>query len=292
MSPRDDGRGDRGDGCSRRGFVRAALAGVAGAVVPLGGARAGAFASDVLQVWSCGGLSEGMQELNAAYQRRAAVRIDYTGAFAGALGKSLLGSAHTDVFAGRVLDLARKLRQAGKMAAFRPLCFTSYVLVTPRGNPAGVRSIEDLARPGVRVILAPDASPPGGQAVQGILKKAGVAEAAAKNCVVRGSCVQRTVAQLAAGEGDVSIVERRLTRLREHAGKLEVLPIPEALFPPGPLTFTIGAMNAARDRALADDYVAYATSPEGQAFLERAGFIPACSDDGKRLVEKLGVHDE
>jgi molybdate transport system substrate-binding protein len=281
----------RDDGCSRRGFVRAALGGVAGALVPLGGARAASFSTDVLQVWSCGGLSEGMRELNAAYGRRAGVRIHYTGAFAAALGKSLLGSAHTDVFAGRVLELARKLRQAGKMASFRPLCFTRYVLVTPRGNPAGIRSIEDLARPGVRVVLAPDASPPGGQAVQGILKKAGIAEAAAKNCVVRGSCVQRTVAQLAAGEGDVSIVELRLTRLPEYASKLEVLPIPEALFPPGPLTFTIGRMHAAKDRALAEDYVAYTTSPEGQAFLERAGFIPAAADEGRRFVESLGVHD-
>jgi molybdate transport system substrate-binding protein len=195
------------------------------------------------------------------------------------------------VFGGRVLDLARKLRAAGRMAYFRPLCFTSYVLVTPRGNPAGVRSVEDLARPGVRVVLAPEASPPGGQASLGILKAAGVLEAAMRNAVVKGSCVQRTTAQLAAGEGDVSIVERRLTRLPEFEGRLDVVPIPEALFPAGPLTFTIGVMNEARDRALADDYVAHATSAEGQAFLERGGFIPASSDEGRRLVEKFGVRD-
>jgi molybdate transport system substrate-binding protein len=248
-------------------------------------------AGGVLQVWSCGGLSEGFAELNEAYARRAGVRVDYTGAFAAALGKSLLGGARTDVFGGRVLDLARKLREAGRMAYFRPLCFTSYVLVTPRGNPAGVRSVEDLARPGVRVVLAPDASPPGGQAVQAILKAAGLADRVGGNVVVRGSCVQRTVAQLAAGEGDASIVERRLACRRELQGKLEVLPIPEALFPAGPLAFTLGVMTEARDRALADDYVAFATSPEGQAFLERAGFVPACSDEGRRLVEKLGVKD-
>jgi molybdate transport system substrate-binding protein len=270
--------------------VRAALAGAVGAALAPRGARA-APAGGVLQVWSCGGLAEGFGELNAAFERRAGVRVDYTGAFAAALGKSLLGGARTDVFGGRVLDLARKLREAGQMAYFRPLCFTSYVLVTPRGNPAGVRSIEDLARPGVRVVLAPEASPPGGQAVQAILKAAGIAERVGANTVVRGSCVQRTVTQLAAGEGDASIVERRLTCRADLAGKLEVHPIPEALFPPGPLTFTLGVMTGARDRALADDYVAFATSPEGQGFLERAGFVPAASAEGRRLVEKLGVRD-
>lgn len=287
MSARDG----QGGGCSRRGFVRGVLAGAAGALLPGAEARGRASVTDALQVWSCGGLAEAFGALNAAYQRRAGVRIEYTGAFAAALGKSLLGGARTDVFAGRVLDLARKLREAGMMASFAPLCFTRYVLVVPRGNPARVRTIEDLARPGVRVVLAPEASPPGGQAVQAILKNAGIAAEVAPNVVVRGSCVQRTAARLAGGEGDASIVEQRIACRPELAGRLEVLPIPEALFPPGPLAFTIGAMSGARDRALADDYVAFATSPEGQGFLARAGFVPAASDEGRALVERLGVRD-
>jgi molybdate transport system substrate-binding protein len=291
-SPRRPGCGGPRDG-SRRGFVRAALVGIAGAALPLERAHGGAgpFDGRRLQVWSCGGLAETFQQLNAAYERRSGARLEYTGAFAAALGKSLLGSGRTDVFGGRVLDLARKLRAADRMAWFRPLCFTSYVLVTPRGNPAGIRSVADLARPGVRVVLAPDASPPGGQAALGILKAAGVVEGALRNAVVKGSCVQRTTAQLVAGEGDVSVVERRISRMREFDGKLEVIPIPEELFPPAPLTFTIGVMNEARDRALAEDYVAYATSAEGQAFLDRGGFIPAASAEGQRLVAKWGVRD-
>jgi hypothetical protein len=101
------------------------------------------------------------------------IKISYTGAFAAALGKSLLGSATIEVFGGRVLDLAKKLKSSGKMVYFKPLCFTSYVMVTPIANPAGIEKIEDMARPGVRVVLAPDASPPGGQAALNLLKKAG-----------------------------------------------------------------------------------------------------------------------
>jgi molybdate transport system substrate-binding protein len=32
------------------------------------------------------------------------------------------------------------------------------VMVTPKGNPAGIERIEDMAKPEVRVALAPDAS--------------------------------------------------------------------------------------------------------------------------------------
>jgi molybdate transport system substrate-binding protein len=46
------------------------------------------------------------------FQKKTGVEIAYTGAFAAALGKSLLANATTDVFAGRVLDLAKKLRKS------------------------------------------------------------------------------------------------------------------------------------------------------------------------------------
>jgi molybdate transport system substrate-binding protein len=149
---------------TRRTFLKSAVATIVGATLPIAPSRAGAFSQANLQVWSCGGLAEAFMPANEVYEKRTGIKVAYTGAFAAALGKSLLGGATTDVFGGRVLDLAKKLRQAGKMLYFKPLCFTSYVMVTPKGNPAGIQEIKDMARPGVRVVLAPDASPPGGQA--------------------------------------------------------------------------------------------------------------------------------
>jgi molybdate transport system substrate-binding protein len=277
------------DSTSRRTFLKTALVSTIGAVFT--SSPAGAFSQSDLQVWSCGGLAEAMIPANAVFEKRTGVKISYTGAFAAALGKSLLGSARTEVFAGRVLDLAKKLREAGKMEYFKPLCFTSYVMVTPKGNPAGIKAIEDIVKPGVRVVLAPEASPPGGQAVQVLLKKAGIEEMVMKNTVIRGSCVQRTMEDVISAKGDVSIVELRITRMREFAGKMDVVPIPEKFFPPPPLTFTIGVMKDARDRGLADAYVEFGTSATGQAFFERQGFISCLSDKGRELIEKLGVKD-
>lgn len=278
----------------RRTFLKTvagcAVGAAASGIAPVW-AVTGTFKEKHLQVWSCGGLAEAMMPAHRLYEERTGVTINYTGAFAAALGKSLLGSAQTEVFAGRVLDLAKKLRQAGKMAYFKPLCFTSYVLVTPKGNPGKIEQIGDLARPGVRLVLAPDASPPGGAAALAVLKKAGIFDQAMKNTVERGTCVQRVMDTLLAGKGDVSIVELRITRMAEFAGKLEVITIPAAFFPPPPLTFTVGVMKYAKDRALADDFVNFLTSPEGQAFFEAQGFIPALSAKGQELIEKLGVKD-
>jgi molybdate transport system substrate-binding protein len=224
---------------SRRVFLKSALVSTIAAAVPAGVSRGAAFTQDNLEVWSCGGLAEAFMPANQLYEKRTGVKISYTGAFAAALGKSLLGSATTEVFGGRVLDLAKKLRESGKMVYFKPLCFTSYVMVTPKGNPRNIEDINDMARPGVRVVLAPDASPPGGQATQVILKKAGILDAAMKNAVVLGSCVQRAMEDIIGGRGDVSIVELRITRMPDFQGKMEVLPIPEEFFPPPPLAFTM-----------------------------------------------------
>lgn len=276
---------------TRRAFLLSATAAAATAAVPAAAEAGKEAGGDVLQVWSCGGLAEAFMPANAAFKEKTGVQIAYTGAFAAALGKSLLGSATTDVFAGRVLGLAKKLREADKMVYFKPLCFTSYVMVTPKGNPAGISDIKDLAKPGVKVILAPEASPPGGQAVTGLLKKAGVVDKAMQNAVIKGSCVQRTMEQVISGKGDVSVVEYRLTRMPAFRDKTEILPIPAQYFPPPPLTFTIGVMKNAKNRELAERYLNFITSDEGQRYFEQAGFIPAISPEGRELTKSMGVHD-
>ena len=265
--------------------------GLLGAALGAAPRPAAAAQGDPLRVWSCGGLAEAFMPANANYEKKTGTQVAYTGAFAAALGKSLLGSATTDVFAGRVLGLAKKLRKAGKMAYFVPLCFTSYVVVTPKGNPAGIKGIEDLARDGVRVIQAPEASPPGGQAVTVLYKKAGILPQVHKNTIIAGTCVQRSLEELIQGKGDAAVVELRLTRMPLFKDKAEIIPIPAKFFPPPPLTFTVGVMNSAADRDKADRFVRYITSPEGQAYFEQIGFIPAISPKGQELVKKLGVHD-
>jgi molybdate transport system substrate-binding protein len=275
----------------RRAFLTTAAGAAAGVTMPAALSAAPSFRQNSLQVWACGGLAEAFIPANQQYKSKTGIDIAFTGAFAAALGKSLLGSATTEVFAGRVLALAQKLRKADKMVHFKPLCFTSYVMVTPKGNPAGISDIKDLAKSGIRVILAPNASPPGGEAITGLLKKAGVLDQAMKNAVIKGSCVQRTMEDLIKGKGDVSIVELRLTRMPLFQGKVDILPISEAFFPPGPLAFTIGVMKNAVDKELANHFIDFILSAEGQRFFEAAGFIPAVSDEGRRLVEKLGVKD-
>lgn len=282
---------NKGSNVNRRTFIKASGLALTGTLAtPLLG-RAASFKNDSLQVWSCGGLAEAFIPANAEFERVTGASIAYTGAFAAALGKSLLGSATTEVFAPRVLELSKKLKSVGKMLSFKPLCFTKYVLITPKGNPAGIRSIQDVARDGVRVILTPGASAPGGEATLIILKKAGVLEQAERNAVFRGDCVQTAMAELVKGKGDVAVMEQRLARLPSFQGKADTLDIPEQFIPGKPVPFTIGMMKWTRNRELAEHFIEFMLSERGRYHFEQAGFIHATSDEGQRLTEKYGAID-
>ena len=276
---------------SRRNFIKAAGVALTGSLLSPHLSFSNTFQGEQLQVWSCGGLAEAMIPANKLYEQITGCTIAYTGAFAGALGKSLLGNATTEVFAPRVLDLAKKLKAEGKMLLFKPLCFTKYVLITPRGNPAGIEGIQDLANPGIRVILSPNASPPGGAAAMLILQNAGVLEEAKENAVVMGDCVQRILPDVISGKGDVSLVELRLTCMPQFAGKVDIIDIPEEFIPSKPVPFTVGVMKWAKNRDLAEDYCNFVVSEKGQSFFNEAGFIPALSEEGERLIKRYGVHD-
>ncbi|MCL5123348.1 MAG: substrate-binding domain-containing protein [Deltaproteobacteria bacterium] len=276
---------------SRRSFLKASSLAATSGLLLSTDTFGSNFKGEYLQVWSCGGLAEAFIPANKAYEEETGCRIDYTGAFAGALGKSLLGDAKTEVFAPRVLKLAQKLKAQGKMLHFAPLCFTKYVLVTPKGNPAKIKSIQDLSKPGIRTVLSPNASPPGGEASTIILKKAGVLEQAQKNAVVVGDCVQRVVPDIIEGTGDAAVVELRLTKKAGFKDKMDVFDIPEEFFPPAPVTFVIGLMKWAHRNDLAEDFIKFIRSERGQAFFEMAGFIPALSVEGERLIHKYGVKD-
>lgn len=246
--------------------------------------------SDSLQVWSCGGLAEAMIPANTFFSGKYGYEIAYTGAFAGALGKSLLGGkAQTEVFAPRVLELAKKLKEQGKMVHYAPLCYTRYVLITPKGNPAHIENIKDLGRAGVKPVICPNASPPGGAAAMLILKKAGVTDPVIRNAVASGDCVQTSVPYVVSGKGDAMVVEYRVTRLPEFQDKVEVIDIPESYFPPPPIPFTIGLMKWAKDRERAEEYIRFILSDTGQKYFEESGFIPARSEQGERLTAKYGV---
>ena len=140
------------------------------------------------------------------------------------------------------------------------------VVIVPAGNPAGLGSLDDLGRPGIKLVLAAEGVPVGDYARE-MLANAGIADEALANVVSNEDDVKGVVQKVALGEADAGIVYRTdVTATVE--GDLEVIDVPadvnvEAVYP-------IAALAGAPDPAR--EFVAYVLGP-GQETLEAAGFL-------------------
>jgi molybdate transport system substrate-binding protein len=142
------------------------------------------------------------------------------------------------------------------------------VVITPTDNPAGVASIDDLANPGLQLVLAAPGVPVGDYSRES-LDAVGILADAEANVVSNEEDNASVVAKIVAGEGDAAIVYE--SDVSQAAGN-DVTSIEIAddvnVIATYPIATVVGAAHP--DQAAA--FVAYVTGPEGRATLERFGF--------------------
>jgi molybdate transport system substrate-binding protein len=145
------------------------------------------------------------------------------------------------------------------------------VVVTPQDDPASISSLQDLARPGVQVVLGAEGVPVGDYARE-VLQNAGISKQVLANVVSYEEDDASIVAKISAGEADAAIVYA--SDVSGPAGAdLRSISIPEAVNVVA--TYPIAVVTGSADATSARAFVAYVTGSAGQATLERFGFGPA-----------------
>ena len=71
----------------------------------------------------------------------------------------------------------------------KPVVYFTPVIMVPKGNPKNVRTVQDMARPGVRVALGHPEALAVGPLTKRILKRAGVWEKIRPNVVMEAGCI-------------------------------------------------------------------------------------------------------
>jgi molybdate transport system substrate-binding protein len=151
------------------------------------------------------------------------------------------------------------------------------VVILPTDNPAGIEQLVDIARPGVKVILA-DASVPAGNYARQVLDKIsqnpayneGFSQKVLANLVSNETDVKQVVAKVELGEADAGIV---YISDAVAAPQLKTIPIPDELNVTA--SYPVAVLQGAHEPLLAQAFVAYVLSPAGQAVLEKWGFMGA-----------------
>lgn len=142
------------------------------------------------------------------------------------------------------------------------------VIITPPDNPAGIESIEDLAEPGVQLVLGAEGVPVGDYAREA-LANAGIDAAALDNVVSNEPDNASVVAKVTSGEADAAIVYT--SDVSAAAGNdVAAIEIPDDVnvLATYPIAVVTGASNASG----AEAFLEYVTGREGQATLVQYGF--------------------
>ena len=235
--------------------------------------RAAAALALVLSLAACGGDAAAgdarLRVFAASSLSDVLPRIDpdatYNFAGSDALATQIREGAEADVFVSAGPRPARDLAAEGLLRDKRIAVFATnrLVLVTPRDDPAGVASFSDLARPGVRLVLA-DEGVPAGDYARDALVAAG-AEAALANVVSYEDDVKGVLGKVSLGEADAGVVYA--TDALAAGDEVRVVPIPAGLQPR--IEYLVGVVAGAK--------------PGAQGFVDRL-----LGEDGRRALEDAG----
>ena len=189
--------------------------------------------------------------------------------FAGSdqLALQIRQGAPADVFASASPKYAELAYRDGYV--LKPVVFATNKLVVllPRSNPAGIRTVYDLRRTGVKIVIG-DRSVPIGAYTRQILDTLGIAADVAKNVVSEETDVKGIVSKVALGEADAGFVYR--TDARPVASRTRAVALPVWAQPP--IKYELAVVKTSKHRVAARAFVGKVLSKRGRLLLSKAGF--------------------
>jgi molybdate transport system substrate-binding protein len=232
-----------------------------------------------LTVLAAASLTDSFNEMGKLFESKnpgVTVALSYGGSQA--LAQQLDQGAPADVFASaspKYMTAAVTSKRVNQ-ADSQNFVFNRLVVIVPKDNPAGVKTLQDLAKAGLKIDLE-DKSVPAGQYSLDFLDKAvkdpgfdpKFKDNVLKNVVSYETDVKAVVSKVSLGEADAGIVY--ITDYNVAADKLAKLDIPDSLNTVA--TYPIAPISDSKNPDLAKAFVALVLSPEGQAIMAKYGFV-------------------
>ena len=220
-----------------------------------------------LLVYCGAGMRKPMDEIGSLFFEEYGIPINYNYAGSNTLLSQMELTQMGDVYmpgATYYFDIAK---EKGITDYEQRVAYHVPVIAVPKGNPAGITSLADLAKPGVTVILGDSKAAAIGKLGDKILEENEIYDAVANNTIARGATVNELVVYTSMKQADASIIWEDLV---VNSEKMEIVEIPREqniikIIPIGTLTFS-------EKKDAATKFVDFVASPEGKAIFEKHGF--------------------
>jgi molybdate transport system substrate-binding protein len=230
-----------------------------------------------LIVFAAASLTDAFQELGNDFENAnpgVSVQFNFTGSQIARM--QIEQGANADIFASADHKNMDLLVSQNLIAGntYQDFASNRLVVIMPRGNPASVQTLKDLARPGLKLILADASVPAGNYAHQALSKMSenpnfgtDFMTKVLANAVSNETDVRQVVTKVELGEADAGIV---YVSDAVATPDLVTISIPDKYNVIAKYPFAI--LTNAPNPKLAVAFVSYILSPAGQAVLSKWGF--------------------
>jgi molybdate transport system substrate-binding protein len=232
-----------------------------------------------LIVFAAASLTDAFEEIGNSFEAaNEGVEVLFNFGGSSALAAQLSDGAPGDVFASANTRQMQVVQQSGRVEGTpRTFARNRLVLIAPADNPAGITSLRDLANPGVKLVVAAPEVPVRAYTDQMLSRLAFLPtygetyrSAVLDNVVSEEDNVRQVFLKIALGEADAGIVyQSDITP--NAADQVTAIPIPRVVN--SFASYPIAAINDSASPELAQTFVDYVLSSEGQDTLERWGFV-------------------
>ena len=185
------------------------------------------------------------------------------------LATQIKNGAPADVLMSANTTVPASLYAAGVVE--KPVNFTRNTLavVVPKSNPAGIKSIYDLTKPGIKIDEAASSVTVGSYTVQ-VLNQMGINNQIQANVVSKEISDAAVVAKVALGQVDAGFVY--LSDYVIDPTELTLIKVPAWAQPK--ITYAMAIVTRSPNQAAAQAWLAKVLSPAGQAVFVKNGFLP------------------
>jgi molybdate transport system substrate-binding protein len=228
------------------------------------GGSSGAQSPSEIKVFAAASLTAAFTKIGEDFTAaNGGTKVTFNFAGSQALATQIQQGAPADVFASADIPNMDKVKDL----VGTPQNFASNQLqiVVEKGNPKGVKGLEDLANPDLKVVLAAPEVPAGRYAAEAL----GKADVTVKP-VSQEDNVKAVVNKVALGEADAGIVY--VTDVTAGGDKVEGVDIPEDLNVLA--TYPIATVKASKAQDKAQAFMDLVLSDQGQQVLKQYGFLP------------------
>ena len=276
-------------------MIETRIIGVMIAVLLLAASAGYAQETKELTVFTAASLTGAFGEMGQMYKNETNISVAFNFDGSQALRTQMENGAYADVFASANQKQMNAVKNDGLMNNSSVVIFTKnkLSLIVPKGNPAKIINLSDLAKPGLKIVMGTKDVPVGDYALQ-IISKLGNDSAygpdyktkVMANVISQETNVNYVVTKVALGEADVgfayvSDITKNLT------SKVDKIDIPDeynviAQYP-------MGVLLESKYPLQSREFISLVMSDKGKAVLEKYGFAPVAGVAAKTAGTALAA---